>query len=213
MPKCCWKAYQNFLESWPLKKKRQNLGTAETWYRLTWKQGKCSGWRGGLIKNISTGQIVSNRPADFVSWRRVFFVCVCCGTKYRVCICLDIAPQKMFVQFFSVVKTEGRALLKLLGNVQKTRFPLRKQLRCWLGFTGFICICGGCVVSKLHHHCSCLPCFSPSWGTMLKTHIKTWEKKILVGKFVLWLGLDTSVKKKKFFPSDGEPLLKSRSLL
>lgn len=33
VPKCFWKTCQNFLEFWPLKKKRQNLGIAETRYR------------------------------------------------------------------------------------------------------------------------------------------------------------------------------------
>lgn len=121
------------------------------------------------------------------------FLCMCLLWNQISCVyVLRYCPTNdVYGQFFRVVKTEGRALLKLLGNVQKARFPLRKQLRCWLGFTGFICRCRGCVVSKLHHHCSCLPCFSPPWGTMLKTHIKTRGKKILVGKFIQWLGLDT----------------------
>lgn len=84
VPKCCWKAWQNFLELWPLKKKRQNLVTVETRYRVTWKHGKCNDWGGGLVTDISTDQIGSDRPADFTSWRRVFFVRVCYGTKYLV---------------------------------------------------------------------------------------------------------------------------------
>lgn len=67
VPKCCWKACQSFLELWPLKKKRQNLGIAGNRYRTTRKQRKCSDGGGGLMMEFVTGQIGSKGPTDFTS--------------------------------------------------------------------------------------------------------------------------------------------------
>lgn len=110
-------------------------------------------------------------------------------------LCLDIAPGKMFVQFFGVVKTRGESIAKATRECSEDKVSFEESSlgAGWVSQPSFTY---AEAASVPNYHCNCLPRFSPLTGTTLKKPTlklkKKKIKKILVSKFILWLGLDTS---------------------
>lgn len=69
------------------------------------------------------------------------FLCVSLLWNQITCACSDIAPGKMFVQFFHVVKTRGESIAKATREWSEDRVSFEGSLGAWLGFTGFIYMC------------------------------------------------------------------------
>ena len=100
----------------------------------------------------------------------------------------------MFVQFFRVVKTRGESIAKATRECSEDKVSFEEgSLGAGLVSQASFTYAEAATFPNYTTTASAFLAFLLLRALCSKNHIKAFEEKILVSKFILWLGLDTSI--------------------
>lgn len=127
---------------------------------------------------ISAGQTRSSRPTDFYQLKKGS-LCMSLLWNQIICMRSGIAPGKMFVQFFHVVKTQGESIAKASRECSEDKVSFEESSlgAGWVSQASFTCAEAAPFPNYAATATTACLAFLFFWAVHSKNHIAMFKKK------------------------------------